>query len=282
MALSLENTITIGFLNIHGQSGLPVTKQKQIEDFIRRNNLDILNCQEINIEEEKFSQCNFLSSNYTVISNNAQKKYGTATIYKNNFSVENFKLDTQGRGIFYNIENLTIGNVYLHSGTDGNSRGAREQYCSETIPQLLVNCKDSGLCGGDLNCIINSQDCTNNPESKKSPSLARLVRTFSQVDSYRTLHPNGQAFSRYYTSNGNSGASRIDRCYQWGNISSLSVDYLSVAFSDHLGLVVKVSLPGLDKINSPSSRPLFKTSPEVIFDRVFKERLVREMEGRGR
>ena len=37
------------------------------------------------------------------------------------------------------------------------------------------------------------------------------------------------------------------------------------------------SQPGLERILSPLSRPLFKTSPEVISDKVYKERLVREM-----
>ena len=57
MAGTVENSITLSFLNIHGQSGLSVIKQKQIEDFIRRNKVDILNCQEINIDEESFGQC---------------------------------------------------------------------------------------------------------------------------------------------------------------------------------------------------------------------------------
>ena len=138
-------------------------------------------------------------SNYYILSNNAINKYGTATIIKNCFTAENIKMDTGGRAIFFDIENLTFGNVYLQSGTDGNSRGSREQYCSETIPQLLVNCKENGCWGGDLNCITDLKDCTSNPASKKSPSLSRLIRTFSQTDSFRSIHPDDQVFSRFYT-----------------------------------------------------------------------------------
>ena len=54
-------------------------------------------------------------------------------------------MDTQGRAIFFDIENITLGNIYLQSGTDGQSRGQREQYSSETIPQLLVNTRDAGM-----------------------------------------------------------------------------------------------------------------------------------------
>ena len=49
-----NNVIIQAFLNVHRQSGLPVNKQKQIEDFICRNRVDILhwNTQTINIDEE--------------------------------------------------------------------------------------------------------------------------------------------------------------------------------------------------------------------------------------
>ena len=79
-----NNILIQAFLNVHGQTGLPVTKQKQIEDFIHRNKIDILHCQEINIDEDSFSQCK-------------------------------------------------LWEMYLHSDTDGVSRGARENDCSETI-----------------------------------------------------------------------------------------------------------------------------------------------------
>ena len=125
-----SSVLTVAFLNIHGQTGLTFTKQKQIEDFIVRNQVDILHCQEINIDQESFSQCRFISANYNIIQNNALNKYGTATLVKNIFTAENIRNDTLGRGIFFNIEDITLGNVYLQSGTDGVSRGAREKYCS--------------------------------------------------------------------------------------------------------------------------------------------------------
>ena len=38
-----ENILKIGFMNIRGQTGLTSTKQLQIESFIIREKLDILN-----------------------------------------------------------------------------------------------------------------------------------------------------------------------------------------------------------------------------------------------
>ena len=190
-------------------------------------------------------------------------------------------MDTNGRAIFFDISGLTLGNVYLHSGTDALSRSGRENFCAETIPQLLVNCKESGCWGGDLNCITRVEDCTHNPESKISPSLRRLINTFSLVDSYRGLYPNIRCFSRYYSRGGEEvGASRIDRSYHWGNITVVESEYDAVAFSDHQAHIVTISLPdSLVHSISPRSRPFFKTSPEVVMDKCFKNRLQQEMIG---
>ena len=72
---------------------------------------------------------------------------------------------------------------------------------------------------------------------------------------------------------------RIDRSYNWGRVAVTEAEYQSIAFSDHMAFIVKLSVPGLNNIISPKTRPLFKTSPEVIFDKVFKKRLQMEMVG---
>ena len=51
----LRDSITVGFMNIKGQSRLNIEKQIQIEDFLRKYNCDILNLQETNIETGTFS-----------------------------------------------------------------------------------------------------------------------------------------------------------------------------------------------------------------------------------
>ena len=67
--------------------------------------------------------------------------------------------------------------------------------------------------------------------------------------------------------------------YNWGDIGILEAEYQSVAFSDHMAFLVTLSVPGLENVISPKSRPLFKTSPEVIADSLFKMRLQTEMVG---
>ena len=275
MGMDGNSTLTLAYMNIRVQSGLDEAKQLQIENFIKSYNIDILNCQEINIAEDSFDNCNFISSSYDIITNNAQNKYGTCCIVSNNLITENVKLDTNGRVIAFNIGNITFCNVYLPSGTDPLMKNSRENYAAEIIPQILINSKDLGCVGGDWNSIVDNRDATKNASSKQSKSLKRLINNFSWVDSYRKLHPEGQQFSRYYenTLHG-EGASRIDRMYLYGQLTVLEAYYVGIAFSDHFTFIVKIQLPeNMGKLVSPKCKPLFKSKPEVVQDETFRTRL---------
>ena len=124
-------------MNIRGQSGLKIDKQLQIESFLKQNHCDILHLQEINIDSDSFSNCDYISSNFNIYHNNSITKYGTASLIKSEFSVENIRFDTEGRVIVFDIGNFTFANIYLNSGTDGQSRAGREKICSEVLPNLL-------------------------------------------------------------------------------------------------------------------------------------------------
>ena len=126
MVSSKRDLLVISYMNIRGQTGLPIDKQMQIENYLKVNNCDILNLQEAQIDEDTFSECNFISSNYSILANNAENKYGTASIVKNDLNVENVMCDTKGRVLIFDIAGVTFGNLYLPSGTDGGSRGSRE------------------------------------------------------------------------------------------------------------------------------------------------------------
>ena len=272
---SSQNILTTAYINVRGQTGLEISKQVQIEHFLQVYNIDILNCQETNIIESTFESCNFINSSYGIISNNASNKYGTSCLVSNSLQPANIKFDTSGRVIVFNIGEMTFGNVYLPSGNDPVMRASRENYAAEYIPQLLINCKESGCIGGDWNSIINEKDATKNQAQKLSPSLKRLVKTFSWTDSFRHVHPASQVFSRYYNHiTHGEGATRIDRQYHWGSMTVLEVRYVGLAFSDHHGLIVKIKLPeSQSKLLCPKSKPQFKAKPEVVRDKIFNERL---------
>ena len=272
--MAAENILTIAYLNIRGQSGLPVDKQLQIEAFAKYNNCDIINLQEAHIESETFSTCNFIQSTFNIIDNNSRNKFGTASLVKSGLNFENVRNDLEGRALFFDIGDMTFGNLYLPSGTDARSRSKRESYCCEVLPNLMVNSKETGCIGGDFNCIVSHMDATNYPEAKMSRGLQRLIQLKNLQDSYRTLHPTSRTFSRYYENTRAEGATRIDRNYHFGEITVKDVWYQPLAFSDHFGLVIKIILPNqLTKILSPKCRFQFKLTAEVIKDKVFKERL---------
>ena len=275
-----NNFINIAFMNLCGQTGLSISKQLQIQQFILENNIDICHLQESHVEEDTFSSCNYLASNFEVIVNNSSTKYGTASLVRSDLQVTNVGMDQEGRVIVFDVRGgFTCGNFYLHSGSGVIPRRQREYYSTQVIPQLLINHKEVGMVGGDLNSIIHKDDASRNPDTKLSPSFRRLVSTFSWVDSYRALYPTTRSYSRYYDSDRfGEGASRIDRCYHWGGVTVLEASYHSLAFSDHMAHVVRYELPApLDRILSPRSRPTFKVKPEVVTDPEFKVRLEEKM-----
>ena len=193
---------------------------------------------------------------------------------RNSLIPESIILHQSGRIIIFNIGDITFGNVYLPSGTDGASRASREAFCGETLPTLLINRKPNGVIGRDWNNIISNTACTQHPEAKMSPCLKRLVNTFSWSDTYRSLYPNNQCFSHYY----HAGATRIDRSYSYGDMTASEVKYVSVAFSDHLSYITTLRVPTkLQTLISPRTRPFFKTTPVVVKDKVFKARLSESM-----
>ena len=77
---SSSRSLTLSYINIQGQTGLNISKQVQIETFLKTYNIDIAHCQEINIDNDSFQDCPFINSSYNIISNNASNKYGTCSL----------------------------------------------------------------------------------------------------------------------------------------------------------------------------------------------------------
>ena len=278
--MTLKNSfLTVAYLNIHGQTKLPTAKQLQIQDIIKTNKIDILHMQECEINSETFSTCDLLSSSFNIISNNSQNGFGTASLVRSDLNFQNVKCDTAGRGIVFDIGKMTFGNFYAHSGTNGTSRANRETFCGEIIPNLLINRQSSGCIGGDFNMIINKQDATTHQTAKMSPTFQRVVSTFSLVDSFRMLYPTVKQFSRYYSSGQGQGATRIDRCYHYGDVKIKSAKYIPIAFSDHQAHVITIELPDpFSRLLCPESKPSFRIKAEVVLDDIFQKQLSEAME----
>ena len=144
--------ITVAYINCVGQTKLPVSKQLEIQSFVCSNKVDIFHMQECKIDNDSFSQCGFLTSNFNIFSNNTpnESNYGTATMVRSDIEVTNIHTDNEGRAIIFDATECTWGNLYLPSGSDANSRAKRENYFGEIIPQLMVRRLKQGAAGGDL------------------------------------------------------------------------------------------------------------------------------------
>ena len=275
---SLNNFI-VASLNIRGQTKLRLEKQRQIETFLQKYNCDVLHLQESNIEEDTFKGCELITNNYDIISNNSQNRYGTASLVKTEYKVDNIRLDTEGRLIVFDVCDMTMVNIYLPSGTDSTSRAGRERIISQTLPNLISFSRDIAIIGGDFNCICESEDATNNQEAKKSPTLRRVVKLRNWRDSFRTLHPKSKTFSHHYENVKYEGASRLDRIYHQGDAHPVKVSYLPLAFSDHFGILAEFHVPAnINKKLSPRFRARFKITEEIIKDVKFTANLISNMQ----
>ena len=106
------------------------------------------------------------------------------------------------------------------------------------------------------------------------------MQTFKWKDSFRSLHPSAEQYSRYYGSTRGEGATHIDRCYHYGEIRINSAIYLPLAFSDHHAHVVAVVLPNpFAKLICPPGNYSFRIKTEVVNDALFQGRLTEAMQG---
>ena len=152
----LSSKLNISFINCVGQSRFTMSKQLEIQRYIKKHNIDILHLQECKIDDDSFGECPFVRSNFNIFSNNTQNDsfYGTASLVRCDLEVSNVRTDNDGRVIVFDAVSCTWVNMYLPSGTDGASRALREHYSAEILPQLLLLRQSQGAAGGDLNSII--------------------------------------------------------------------------------------------------------------------------------
>ena len=190
-------------MNCQGQTKLKLPKQLFIQNHLKTNIIDVLLCQETQVDNNIFNNCEFILNNYNIIKNNAENEYETLILIKNTIQVSDVAFDTEGRVIVLNSGNLTIINVYPKAGTDAESRRQREELFSNTVPNMRKYKKPNLPIGGDWICITDPKDCTNFAEQKISTSLKRLIKVLGVHEAYRHIEPNTRQFSRYYNCNQN-------------------------------------------------------------------------------
>ena len=273
-----DQTLTVGFLNILGQSKLKQAKQDQIQFILQQNKIDILHLQETNISEGAFDFCPFIANNYQILAQNNESGFGVCSLIHKKLLTENEIRHPSGRLIAFDVGNLTMINVYLPSGADTTAKNQREEFCGVIIPNLLLHGQKSGMAGGDWNNITSPVDCSHHPDQKVSPTLKRVISMLKWKDCYRLLYPKTTIYSHHYNRQmaGQGlvhGGSRLDRAYLWGDVEVLDAQYAPVAFSDHLLHLVKVVGPPTSHHADPRFQPYFKIRPEIAKDEAFKSKV---------
>ena len=112
---------------------------------MKQNQCDIFHLQEANIDEERFSSCDFIKSSYIILENNSLNKYGTASLVKSDLEINDIKHDMEGRVLLFDVGDITVGNIYLPSGTDGISRAKREKQAGAELCQAQGKLRHVGL-----------------------------------------------------------------------------------------------------------------------------------------
>ena len=99
---------------------------------------------------------------------------------------------------------------------------------------LSVLAEETGVVGGNWNCIAHNVDITCNAESKISPSLKRLIGVKKWVDSHVQVGLKVQFFC-FHHGRVEDSTSCIDRIYSLGVIKA-------VLFSEHMAVVASFEL----------------------------------------
>ena len=136
-----------------------------------------------------------------------------AVLISSDIQYSNVKMDQKGRVIVCDLDDLEItgANVYMQCGMSSENKNTREEYSAKILPQLLLERKNSNFVGGDWNVIILRSDCTHNPESKLSPSLAKLIKIFQYTDSFKQIFPHDMTTKSHYYDFPKLGGTHIDR-----------------------------------------------------------------------
>ena len=232
--------------------------------------------QETQIDESAFENNPFIANNFNIIFNNSETGYGVCSLINRKFSTKDELLHPSGRIIAFNIGDLTMTNIYLPSGAERTAKNLREDLCGQTIPNMMLAAKKKGMIGGDFNCITHPSDCTHHPEPKMSPNLKKTSTIPKWRDTYRLLHPKSTTYSHFYncqmTGTGlTQGA--LDRSYTWGDIKTVSSEYIGAAFSDHMLHLVRLECPEATEAAEDHFKPYFKISPETAKDAEFQDRV---------
>ena len=222
------NIATININNISSP-----TKIDALRTFVRTMELDIVFLQEV--ENDRLSL-----PGYNVVCNVDFSRRGTAIALKEYIHFSNVEKSLDGRLTSLRVNNVTLCNVYAHSGTA--FRAERERFLNSTIAYYLRHNTPNVILAGDFNCVIRPCDATGNNDS---PALKNTTQQLQLCDAWVKLCPRSNGHT-YVTAN---SSSRLDRFYVSRGLQQhlRSAATHVCSFSDHQAVTLRVCLPSLGR-----------------------------------
>ena len=227
-----------------------------ILDCLRGFKPDIWLMQEVNVSTEELDSLvdNLGYSACCNVTSDDETNRGTAFVWKKSLNLENIYTIEECRLQSAQLGRLNLMNIYAPSGSE-NKFARREMFNQAVMRWYSSAHPNLPLAGGDFNCVLGRNDARFNAEKKSCVGLQTLVNSFNLTDTYRYLFPNNVE----YTFHRADSASRLDRFYapQFMMPYILSVQHLPQAYSDHCIVEMKINVPDLQRLQTPTKSPRF-------------------------
>ena len=197
-------------LNINGLNSKK--KQHLFFDFIRENNVHVINLQEHNLKDKANLIDMFYDYYHVFVNESINLKGGTATLIDKRITDNIIQVEKSADArilsikIVINNKRLHFLNIYAPSGSKFHQE--REDLFKTQILYYLRNNLSNTILSGDFNCIINAKDKTKNGLCPISKSLQTTVNNLKLKDIWNLL--NNHIEYTYFREN---YGSRIDRIY---------------------------------------------------------------------
>jgi len=197
-------------------NGIRSAFQKGLGEWLKTQNFEILNFQEIKATQKEIDINFFESLGYTSYIFPAEKKgySGTATFCKLKpktfqFGIGHKLFDSEGRTIILNFEKFILINTYFPSGTSGSERQKIKMefldYIFNFLTQLKKKQKALILCG-DINIAHREIDIHNPKGNEKNsgflPEERAWVSEFLNsgwIDCFRYIYPDKKDIYSWWT-----------------------------------------------------------------------------------
>jgi exonuclease III len=223
----MDYTYKIATLNINGISAQ--TRINMLEEVLYKHDIDLALLQEVtNSKINKIRR-------YIAYINIGTEGRGTAILANDNYLITNIQRIPTRRGITAHFNGIKIINIYFPSGSE--KKREKEDFYNGDVARLLTHYSDNMVMAGDFNCVLTPSDCTGS--FNVSRELTRLVTGLDLVDVWEMNQ--GRIIYTHHTA---QGASRLDRIYLSRQLlkSKQGVETIAAAFTDHLAVMLRVSL----------------------------------------